>query len=102
MNNKYIIKVGHPLLRPGLTIETEASESYLIKVVSTIMKNIRAINDLEKGTTLTGTGTIVTDSDDDTASYITTTDGVEKMFPDGTRKPMDPDMFKGNPDGAVE
>ena len=45
MNNKYKIKVGHPLLRPGLVIETEASENYVINVVSTLMKLVSCIND---------------------------------------------------------
>lgn len=44
MNNKYIIKVGHPLLRPGLQIKTEASERYVVEVVSKIMEIVRDIN----------------------------------------------------------
>ena len=44
MNNKYTIKVGHPLLRPGLTIETEASEKYLESVVRELMDQVRNIN----------------------------------------------------------
>lgn len=44
MNNKYIVRVGHPLLRPGLTIETEASEKYLTAVVAKLMETVREIN----------------------------------------------------------
>lgn len=44
MNNKYIIRVGHPLLRPGLTIETEASENYVEQVVAKVLEIVRAIN----------------------------------------------------------
>ena len=44
MNNKYIIKVAHPLLRPGLTIETEASEKYVLPVVGRLMDMVRNIN----------------------------------------------------------
>lgn len=45
MNNKYIVKVSHPLLRPGLTIETEASEKYVVKVVKMLMDKVREINE---------------------------------------------------------
>ena len=55
MNNKYIIKVGHPLLRPGLTIETEASERYVTKVTNMLMKTVIEINNGTGGTTITGT-----------------------------------------------
>lgn len=44
MNNKYTIKAKHPLLRPGLEIETEASEAYLVSVVNTLLEKIREIN----------------------------------------------------------
>jgi hypothetical protein len=47
MNNKYIIKAEHPLLRAGLTIETESSEKYLPKVTTTLLEKIREINELE-------------------------------------------------------
>jgi len=49
MNNKYVIKVGHPLLRPGLEIETEASEKYVVAVVNTLMGKVREINDGKDG-----------------------------------------------------
>lgn len=45
MNNKYIIKVEHPLIRPGLSIVTEASERYVQPVVEKLMEIIRAINE---------------------------------------------------------
>lgn len=44
MNNKYIIKFKHPLLRAGLTIETEASEKYVVDVVNKGLELIRKIN----------------------------------------------------------
>ena len=44
MNNKYKIKVESPLLRAGLSIETECSEKYLTDVVSTMMDKVREIN----------------------------------------------------------
>jgi hypothetical protein len=44
MNNKYIIRVKHPLLRPGLTIETEASEKYVGPVLAKLMELIREHN----------------------------------------------------------
>jgi hypothetical protein len=44
MNNKYIITAEHPLLRPGLTIKTEASEKYVVPVVNKLMDLIREIN----------------------------------------------------------
>ena len=48
MNNKYVIKVGHPLLRPGLTIKTEASEKYVVPVVKKTMEIVREINSEKK------------------------------------------------------
>jgi len=44
MNNKYIIRVKHPLIRAGLEIETEASEKYVVKVTETLMDKVREIN----------------------------------------------------------
>jgi len=44
MNNKYTIKIKHPLIRAGLTIETEASEKYLVSVVKKLMELVREIN----------------------------------------------------------
>jgi hypothetical protein len=44
VNNKYTITVQHPLIRPGLTIKTEASERYVVEVVNKIMDLVREIN----------------------------------------------------------
>ena len=44
MNNIYKIRVTHPLVRPGLEIETEASERYLIPVIETLMDKVREFN----------------------------------------------------------
>lgn len=44
MNNKYIVRAKHPLLRTGLSIETEASERYVVAVVKKLMELIREIN----------------------------------------------------------
>ncbi|VVB76999.1 Uncharacterised protein [uncultured archaeon] len=48
MNNKYKIKVEHPLIRPGLTIETEASERYVAPVISKLMEIVREVNSAEE------------------------------------------------------
>lgn len=44
MNNKYTIRVTHPLVRPGIEIETEASEKYVASVVQKLMEIVREIN----------------------------------------------------------
>jgi hypothetical protein len=44
MNNRYIIRVESPLLRPGLVIETESSEKYLVEVVKMLLDKVREIN----------------------------------------------------------
>jgi len=44
MNNKYLITVEHPLIRPGLRITTEASERYVVQVVEKLMELVREIN----------------------------------------------------------
>jgi hypothetical protein len=44
MNNRYIIHVESPLLRPGLVIETESSEKYLVEVVKMLLDKVREIN----------------------------------------------------------
>ena len=44
MNNKYRIVAKHPLIRPGLIIETEASEKYVVAVMSKLMELIRETN----------------------------------------------------------
>ncbi len=45
MNNKYKIIATHPLVRPGLTIETEASERYMVSVAKKLMDLIRELNE---------------------------------------------------------
>ena len=47
MNNKYIIKAEHPLLRAGLTIETEASEKYVVAVINKLLEIIREVNEVK-------------------------------------------------------
>lgn len=74
MNNKYIIKVEHPLVRPGLTIETEASERYVPDVVGRLMEIVRDIN---------------RDGGSATKKFITTTDGM---------KEIDKDLYRGDPE----
>lgn len=71
MNNIYKIKVEHPLVRPGLTIETEASERYVTEVTNMLLKYVREINDGIGGT----------------KRYITTNDGI---FPISTEDPDAP------------
>jgi hypothetical protein len=44
MNNKYKIKVETPLIRPGITIETECSEKYVVGVVNKLMELVRLLN----------------------------------------------------------
>lgn len=48
MNNTYKIKIESPLVRPGITIETECSESYVAVVTNTLMEIVRVINGTEK------------------------------------------------------
>lgn len=43
-NNRYIIRATDPLLRPGLSIETVASEKYLADVTTTLLDKVREIN----------------------------------------------------------
>ena len=45
LNNKYTIRVEHPLLRLGLSIETEASEKYVVRVLEKMMGLIRQFNE---------------------------------------------------------
>ena len=47
MNNKYKIKAEAPLLRPGLSIETEVSFAYVKDAAFQLMETVRIIN---KGT----------------------------------------------------
>jgi hypothetical protein len=45
MNNKYKITIQHPLIRPGIKIETEASEKYVVRVTNMLLDLARVIND---------------------------------------------------------
>ena len=49
MNNKYVIEVKHPLIRPGMTIKTEASEKYVVAVTRKLMSIVRELNEKEEG-----------------------------------------------------
>ena len=44
MNNTYKITVSSPLLRPGITIETEVSERYVVPVLKQMMEQVREFN----------------------------------------------------------
>lgn len=44
MNNRYKIKVKDPLLMPGLSIETEVSEKYVVVASTKLMDMVRDIN----------------------------------------------------------
>ena len=48
MNNRYVIEVQSPLLRPGLTIKTEVSEKYVEKTLEKILEIIKQFNDKQK------------------------------------------------------
>ncbi|MFA5398682.1 MAG: hypothetical protein WC346_21890 [Methanogenium sp.] len=48
MNNKYKITIKSPLVRPGIEIETESSEKYLITVLEKTMALIREFNTVEE------------------------------------------------------
>lgn len=44
LNNKYKIKAEAPLLRPGLSIETETSERYAVRATKIVMDMVREVN----------------------------------------------------------
>jgi hypothetical protein len=44
MNNRYIIRLKDPVLKPGLSIETESSERYVVDVAKKLMDLAREIN----------------------------------------------------------
>ena len=49
-NERYRIKVEAPLLRPGLTFETEVSGKYLVPTLRKILDKVREFNmDQPKG-----------------------------------------------------
>ncbi|MDD3101895.1 MAG: hypothetical protein PHE59_02010 [Patescibacteria group bacterium] len=43
-NNQYKIKIKHPLIRSGITIETNVSEKYLVPVLMKAMEKVREFN----------------------------------------------------------
>ena len=45
MNNKYKIKAEAPVLRPGLSIETEVSSAYVEEATYKLMDIVRIINE---------------------------------------------------------
>jgi hypothetical protein len=47
MRQTYKIKVKSPLIRPGLSIETECSSEYLVAVLKDVMEGVRFFNDSE-------------------------------------------------------
>lgn len=47
MNNKYTIRFEHPLVRPGITIVTEASERYVVAVIQKGLELIRCVLNFE-------------------------------------------------------
>lgn len=51
MNNKYTIKVGSPLIRPGIIVETTVSEKYLVKGFEMVMDKVREFNTADGGGT---------------------------------------------------
>lgn len=47
-NNTYKVKLESPLIRPGLTIETEVSENYVKETTDKLMNLARQINKNDK------------------------------------------------------
>ena len=90
MNNKYIIKVEHPLVRPGLTIETEASERYVPDVVGRLMEIVRDIN---------RDGGSATKTAKESFPYITTIANVTySIDKDGNMVTIDKATLQGDPE----
>jgi len=90
MNNKYIIKVEHPLVRPGLTIETEASERYVPDVVGRLMEIVRDINRDNGSATKTAK---------ESFPYITTIDSITySIDSNGNSIVIDKDTLQGDPE----
>jgi len=48
MNNRYKIKIESPLLRPGITIETEVSERYVVPVLTRMLNMVREFNEKQE------------------------------------------------------
>ena len=51
-NETYTIEVMSPLLRPGITIRTNVSKTYLAEAVRDLMEIVRRINDEERPITI--------------------------------------------------
>jgi hypothetical protein len=49
MNNKYKITITAPLLRPGIEIETEVSEKYVVAVLDKLIDLVREYNEKQTG-----------------------------------------------------
>ena len=45
MNNRYRIRISSPLLRPGIKVETEVSERYLVPVLEKLLDSVREFNE---------------------------------------------------------
>ena len=43
-NEKYKIRVEAPLLRPGLSVETEVSQKYLVPIMYELLDLVRQFN----------------------------------------------------------
>jgi hypothetical protein len=44
MNNSYVLTVGSPLLRAGLTLSTTTSEKYAAEATNRLLELVRKIN----------------------------------------------------------
>ena len=51
MNNRFKVRIEDPLLRPGLSVETEVSEKYLVRCLHGLLDRVRAFNNnsVDKG-----------------------------------------------------
>ena len=49
MPNKYVVIAEAPLLRPGLVVETEVSEKYLVVTMQELVRKIREFNETPEG-----------------------------------------------------
>ena len=48
LNNRYKITIQDPLCRPGLSIDTEVSERYVVEAIRRMMAMIREVNKPEE------------------------------------------------------
>jgi hypothetical protein len=44
LNNVVTITVGHPIVRPGVTLSTECTEEYVVPVTKRLIGNCRGLN----------------------------------------------------------